>query len=234
MAKIAKVNFNPNKISANPEKSFYIFTQKIMKLNQQGKNIDLSRFSKELYQLGDSFEAKNQKELMNKKAKKLAETLVAKNDNNMAGIIYSFLIKFNQENTKLVEEFATSALAIAKRLNDPMHVMARCNDLKEIYKTFPPKEDKLLKVLYEEKRALNKIITDYDNVKTKYNTINRQMKPVSNYRILLADIKFEIGKQLTNKDEKLAMQEIAEARAIYEEYKLTNRLASLEEFIGNK
>ena len=171
---------------------------------------------------------------MNKKAKKLAETLVAKNDNNMAGIIYSFLIKFNQGNTKLVEEFATSALAIAKRLNDPMHVMARCNDLKEIYKIFPPKDDKLLKVLYEEKRALNKIITDYDNVKTKYNTINRQMKPVSNYRILLADIKFEIGKQLTNKDEKLAIQEIAEARAIYEEYKLTNRLASLEDFIGNK
>ena len=234
MAKIAKVNFNPNKISSSPEKSFDIFTQKIMKLNQQGKKVDLSGFSNELYQLGDSFEAKNQKELMNKKARKLAETLVAKNDNNMAGIIYSFLIKFNQDNPRLVEEFATSALAIAKRLNDPMHVMARCNDLKDIYKVFPAKDDKLLKVLYEEKRALNKIITDYDNVKSKYNTVNRQMKPISNYKILLADVKFEIGKQLLSKNDMVATQEIAEARAIYEEYKLTNRLACLEEFLGNK
>ena len=52
--------------------------------------------------------------------------------------------------------------------------------------------------------------------------------------ILLADVKFEIGKQLLSKNDMVATQEIAEARAIYDEYKLTNRLASLEEFLGNK
>lgn len=232
MAKIAKVNFNPNKISSNPEKSFDIFTQKIMKFNQQGKKVDLSGFSNELYQLGDSFEAKNQKELMNKKARKLAETLVAKNDNNMAGIIYSFLIKFNQDNPRLVEEFATSALAIAKRLNDPIHVMARCYDLKEIYKIFPPKDDKLVKVLFEEKRALNKIVSDYNSVKSRYKTVQREMKPIENYKILLADTKFEIAKELINSDTKLAQQELAEAKVLYEELGLIDRISKIEEILS--
>ena len=35
MAKIAKGNFNPNKISANPEQSFEIFTQKVLKIKEQ-------------------------------------------------------------------------------------------------------------------------------------------------------------------------------------------------------
>lgn len=228
MAKIAKVNFNPNKISANPEKSFEIFTQKVLKIKEQGRKLDLSGFSNELYTLGDSFEAKNQKELMNKKAKKLAETLVAKNDSNMAGIIYSFLIKFNKGNFKLVEEYATSALAIAKRLNDPIHVMARCYDLKEIYKIFPPKDDKLIKVLFEEKKALNKIVSDYDSVKSRYKTVQREMKPVENYKILLANTKLEIAKELINSDPKSAQQELTEAKVIYEEIGLTNKIADLE------
>lgn len=232
MAKIAKVNFNPNKINANPEKSFEIFTQKVLKIKDQRRQLDLSGFSNELYRLGDSFEAKNQKELMNKKAKKLAETLVAKNDSNMAGIIYSFLIKFNKGNFTLVEEYATSALAIAKRLNDPIHVMARCYDLKEIYKTFPPKDDKLVKVLFEEKRALNKIVSDYNSVKSRYKTVQREMKPIENYKTLLADTKFEIAKELINSDTKLAQQELAEAKVLYEDLGLIDRISKIEELLS--
>ena len=232
MAKIAKVNFNPNKINANPEKSFEIFTQKVLKFKDQGRKLDLSGFSNELYRLGDSFEAKNQKELMNKKAKKLAETLVAKNDSNMAGIIYSFLIKFNKGNFTLVEEYATSALAIAKRLNDPIHVMARCYDLKEIYKIFPPKDDKLVKVLFEEKRALSKIVSDYNNVRSRYKTVQREMKPIENYKTLLADTKFEIAKELINSDTKLAQQELAETKVLYEELGLIDRISKIEEILS--
>jgi hypothetical protein len=67
--KVVKVKFSPEKINANPEKSFDIFSQNVMKYIQRGKKVDMSGFSNELYQLGDSFEAKNQKELMNKKSK---------------------------------------------------------------------------------------------------------------------------------------------------------------------
>ena len=231
--KVVKVKFNPNKIASNPEKSFDIFSQKILKSAQRGQKVDLSGFSNELYQLGDSFEAINKKELMNKRSKQLAENLVRQNLDSMAGAIYSFLIKFNKGNFSLVEEFATSALAIAKRLNDPMHVMARCNDLREIYKILPPKDDKFMKVLYEEKRALGKIVNDYDGVKKRYNTVNREMKPRDNYRILLADVKFEIGKRQIGKDDKLALQELSEAKAMYEELGISDKISCVEEFMNS-
>ena len=101
--KVVKVKFNPNKIVSNPEKSFDIFSQKILKSTQRGQKVELSGFSNELYQLGDSFEAINKKELMNKRSKQLAENLVRQNLDSMAGAIYSFLIKFNKGNFRLLK-----------------------------------------------------------------------------------------------------------------------------------
>ena len=41
------------------------------------------------------------------------------------------MIRLNPKHTTVVEQVATNALAIAKRLNDPVHIMARANDLKK-------------------------------------------------------------------------------------------------------
>ena len=48
--------------------------------------------------------------------------------------MYSLLLRINPKNSPIIEQIARNALLIAKRLHDPVHIMARANDLKEIYK----------------------------------------------------------------------------------------------------
>ena len=213
-----KIMFSKNNISKDINKSLSSFSDRTVKALKRNFKINTSDFSEELTVLGINFEKQNQKPVLNKAAKKLAETIVSLGDNNLAGIVYSFLIKFNEGNAKLVEELATNALAIAKRQHDPVHIMARANDLKEIYNVVSPKSDKLLDVLYTEKRALKDIVTNYDNVQKRHNTITKKMKPVGVYEVKLASVKYDIGKLLVDKDPNLAKSELQESMAIYEKY----------------
>lgn len=192
---------------ANPNKTFDVFSQRVLKNIKRGQKLNLQDFTKELTTFEDCFEANEN--ILNKKSKNLAETLVSLNKDSMASIVYNFLIKVNNGNIKLIEEFATNALKIAKRLNDPVGIMARANDLREVYKVFPPKNDKFMSILYDEKHALNKIINNFDNLQKQ----NKNLKPKESYQALLADVKFDIGTR--HNDKNIAKQELSEAKTIY-------------------
>ena len=171
-----------------------------------------------LYLVGDSFVNQNAKEQMNKKSTWFAESLVSQKANDLAGIIYSILVKLNYDNPSLREKFATNALAIATRVKDPIHIMARANDLKEIYKITAKGSDKHIKVLYQEKRALNDIINNYDKLKQEHRTVSRDLSPIDGYKKKLGAIKFEIGSLLLNKEPILAKNELEGAREIYSQF----------------
>lgn len=213
-----KITFSKSYVSKDINKSLSSFSERTVKALKRRSEIKPADFSEELNVLGINFEKQNQKSVLNKAGKKLAETIVSLGDNNLAGIVYSFLIKFNEGNSKLVEEFATNALAIAKRQHDPVHIMARANDLKEIYKVTAPASDKYLNVLYTEKRALNDIVSNYDNVQNRHNTVARKMKPREVYEVKLASVKYDIGKFLVEKDPNLARKELSESMQIIEKH----------------
>lgn len=217
------LNTNPVSFKADVNKSFDVFSQRVIKGVKRGQKIDLQTFSKDLTKFEDSFET--DKNILNKKSKNLAETLVSLNKDNMASIVYGFLIRVNNGNIKLAEEFATNALKIAKRLNDPVNIAARANDLKEVYRVFPPKNEKFISILYDEKHALNKIINNYDNIQKQ----NKNLKAKEDYQLLLADVKFEIGKR--HSDKNLARQELIEAKTIYENLGMTEKTERLNEFL---
>ena len=216
MAKVMKIGCAKQKLQANPQKSFQIMSDKILKGVKRNQSIPSGSFAYELKDLGDVFAERGQKSEMNKASKKLAETLVASKNSDLAGVIYSFLVKFNEDNPKVAEEFAVNGLAVAKRLKDDVHIVARCHDLRDIYKASDPKSDKLLKTMYEEKRALSNIVNDYSAAEKRYNTISRKMAPKSKYEFLLGSVKIEIGKFLLEKEPKTAMIELKEARVIFE------------------
>ena len=216
MAKVMKIGCAKQKLQANPQKSFQIMSDKILKGVKRNQSIPSGSFAYELKDLGDVFAERGQKSEMNKASKKLAETLVASKNSDLAGVIYSFLVKFNEDNPKVAEEFAVNGLAVAKRLKDDVHIVARCHDLRDIYKASDPKSDKLLKTMYEEKRALSNIVNDYSAAEKRYNTISRKMAPKSKYEFLLGSVKLEIGKFLLEKEPKTAMIELKEARVIFE------------------
>lgn len=212
MTTISPINFK-----ANPEKSFEVFSQQVLKSAKRGQKTNLKDFTKRLTSFTDTFESN--KDVMNKKTKKFAETLVSLNNDSLASVVYSFLIKLNHGNLAVVEEFATNALKIAKRLKDPVHVMARANDLREVYKIVPPKGDKFINVLYDEKQALKDIIKNYDSIQAK----SKKLKPKENYKTLLAEVQFDIG--LRHKDKNVAQKELLEAKGLYLELGLEDKAA---------
>lgn len=215
---MTKVKFNPVQI-AQAKKSFDALSYNTIRSTKLSKPINPLVFSNQLREIGDVFVKEDQKDRMNILTKKLAETLVSLKNLPIAGRIYSYLIKFNKGDRKLIEEYATNALIIAKRLHDPVHTMARANDLKEVYKFTQPHSDKHLSVLYDEKRALNTIVRNYESSKRRFVSINTEMKPVENYEEQLAGIKIEIAETLIKRgDNSAAKLELEGALEIYEKY----------------
>lgn len=213
--KILKLAFNPKVLERKPVESYDICAQKVIKAVQKNTVVDKPSFSRVLYLLGDSFESTGNRTQMNNKSKWFAEKLVSLKSNDLAGIVYSLLIKLNYDSPKLREEFATRALANAVRIKDPIHIMARANDLKEVYKITAHGSDKHLKVLYQEKRALNDIINNYDKLQKSHTTISRDLKPLEGYQLKLAAIKVEIAELLLKKDPTLAKKELLESQEMY-------------------
>lgn len=208
-----KLIFNEKNVS-DPNKAFDIFESKVTKIVTKKDKVDPSSFFAELNSIFNKFIENNKLDKINKSSVKLAEKLVGLGDGRLAAIIYSLLIKANSNNVQLVEHFATSALAIAKRINDPVHIMARCEDLRKIYSTNCPPSEKLLRILYEEKRALNFITKNYEGAQNRFQTISKQMKPIENYKIMQAGIQIEIAKILKNTNKTDAIIELESAYSL--------------------
>ena len=228
---LMKVKFNTQNLNNNPKAAFDIFKQKITKSIREKENIDLSAFSNELHTLGDVFEKQNNKVLMNKASKNFAQQLVNLKENNLAGIIYSFLIKFNEGNNELVKEFATNALAIAKRFHDPVHIMARTRNLADIYHKTEPGSQNHLKMLYEEKRAIRDVIKNYDNLSNRHKTIKTGLKPIKNYEQMLSIVLVSIAKIIRKTDPKQAIEELTLAQSIISKYEKGNLSYQIERLL---
>ncbi len=202
--------------NAKIKKTFNSFSSEVIKTLKKKKELNYTEFSYKLKELGDVFIKNEEKDLMNSFSVRFAETLVGMKQYDLAGRVYSYLIKLNKGDSMTVESLATNALIIAKRQRDYVHVMARANDLKEIYKSIVPNTDKHLRALYDEKRALSAIVKEYEIIKNKKRNYKKQLKPKLNYEKKLAAIRFEIAKVLLSKKEyNAAKNELFEALEIY-------------------
>lgn len=200
-------------------KNFDIYVNNIEKNAKRHSKINDKDFRYKVQEFGDSFTNSNELPKFNKTAQKFAEKLVSLNNDKLAGIIYSTLIKLNRgKDAQFVEEVATKALAIAKRKNDIVHIAARTNDLKEIYKLSEYGSDRHLKILQEEKRALKNICDNYPSAKNRFETISRQMQPIERYEEMLAAIRLEVAEVLIkrNSDLPIAKQELLLAKETYD------------------
>lgn len=208
--KIHKLRFTEENIT-NPNKAFDIFESQVTKILTQKGKVDPSSFFAELNGISKKFLANNQLDRINKNNIKFAEKLVGLGDGRLAAIIYSLLIKLNSNNIELVERLATNGLAIARRFHDPVHIMARCEDLRKIYNETCPQSEKMLKILYEEKRALNSICKNYKGAQNRFQTISKEMKPIENYQIMQGAIQIQIAKILKSTNPKEAIKELESA-----------------------
>lgn len=226
-----KIKFNPNQIKRSPAAAFDVFKSKITRNLNNKEEIPQKAFYAELGTIGDAFVAQNNLQTMNNKSNQFAEFLVSKGCNNLAGIVYSFLIKINKNNPEEVEKLATKALAIAKRHHDPVHIMARANDLRNIYKKTEPGSDRLLKILYTEKRALVDICNNYNGSKNRFHTGETEMKPVEKYEILLGMVKLDIAQIIKKQNRTEALTEITEAYELLKKHNIKKFLSDAKNLL---
>ena len=222
-----KLTFTPRQIE-NPASAFNYLARRVTTSTKQNEKIDLQSFYSMLANIGDSFVKKSQKEVMNKNSKRLAEQLVSLGNETLAGIIYSFLIKLNIKNAKIVEQLAYNALAIAKRFNDPVHIMARCENLNKILLHKNPKDKQRLKILFEEKRALTNICKNYNNMEPRYKTISRKLKPLNVYENMLCNTKIQIAKFLQDSNKTQCLLELNEAMKIAVKLNKSGKIKEIE------
>ena len=213
-----KLKFSPREMN-DPNKAFNIFQKKVISISKRKEEVDPKSFYAQLAGIGDRFEECAQREAMNKNSKRFAETLVSLGNGNLAGVIYSFLIKLNHNKPAIIEQLAYNGLAVAKRFNDPIHIMARCEDLNRIYSITDPKSTKRLRLLYEEKRALNKICKDYDSAQGRFMTISKEMKPLDAYQRMLCHVKIRIARAEKKNNPNQAIYELESAKEIANELK---------------
>lgn len=221
----------------NPKKAFDLFENRITKAVKNNGKVNQESFYVQLNSICNEFKNRAQTDLMNKNIKRFAENLVSLGNGALASIIYSLLIKLNLDNPKLLEGLVLNGLAIAKRFNDPVHIMARCEDLRRLYVANGVQDEKLVKVLYDEKRALKTICTNYGGAQNRYNSLRREMKPLKNYQTMLGAIKIQIAKSIKDKSPKDALHELQSAYELLKisgDKKFINEIPSLLDELAKK
>ena len=223
-----KIQFNPKFIYKNPHKAYGEFKQAVVTNINKSQQINCDSFYAEFKTFADAFGKRKKIQELNAISRSLIEFLVNKNQDHLASIAYSALIKMNENNPKAVEELALKALAIATRFNDPVHKMARANDLINIYSKSERGSDRHVKYLRIANRALMDICKNYDRtIKLRFRSISRDVKPLENYELLLCDTKLKIAKYTAENELSNAKYELEEAKKLYEK----NKNCSIEESI---
>lgn len=212
-----KIYFRPKEFN-KPDRALSVLAYKVKKGIKNKEKIDLPSYYSSFTNISEVYEKQNNITELNKKSKQFAETLVNLGSPNLAGIIYSVLIKINKSNPEIVEQLATNALAIAKRFNDNVHIMARCENLARIYEKREFGSHKHIKTLYTEKKSLAEICKDYDKTKKRFRTISTKMKPIENYEKMLSTVKLRIAEIIMHENPKEALYELEGAKSLLEKH----------------
>ena len=222
--------FNPRLLSRNSLLAFRRMSDNVHGTISSGQAVDRRSLFASVQTLGDTFESQGQKHLLNSEGAILAQSLAARKEYDLSSIIYGILIKRNKENPFLLEEFAKKALASAKKTKDAIHIMARADDLNNLYRITEYGSKKHLKVLFEEKNALLSIINNYEGAIRNYRTISRKPLSKEHYEFMLCGIRMEIAKILEAEYPLQAIKELEAAQRLISKYgegTLTYRISNL-------
>lgn len=218
------------RITDDALKVFKQLSKNVNKSIKTGEQIDTKTFATTVRFIGDSFEYQGQKYLMNSKGGDFAESLVCQNRFDLASILYGILIKSNSNNPALLEHFAQRGLAAAKKSKDPIHIMARADDLNNLYRMTEYGSKKHLKALSEEKCALLEFVKHYQKAVQSYKTITRKPLNLDHYEFMLCGIRMEIAKITMDSNPFIAINELEAAQKLMQKHgdgTLTRRIEML-------
>ena len=192
------------------------------------KRPDLHYVSSQLQRYENQYKKINALESFLEKASKLAVGLETRGMTDLAGIIYSGLVKIPTLPLEIREDIILKGLENAKNNEDNVHVLARIVDLKYLYKVGKSKK-KYIKTLFAEEKILKSIVNEYEKNKLAYRNLARDMSPIEKYNFLLATSKVDLGKALLRTNPEMAYAKLEEAQRIF----LKQKKIKEAEFVSN-
>ncbi len=162
----------------------------------------------------------------------LATKLIANENHNFAGIIYSALCKLTEYMPDKLEIIAKKGYELAKEKGDYVHMMARLNNLRKVYYRRPDKVYEYVQVLYKQEKCLKELTYNYETAASAYSTVIRKPAPREDYEQMLAYVQTEIGKLTRKKHPNDAFKKLLSARKIFEKYNNQQSIAYIDLLIG--
>ncbi len=178
------------------------------------KRPDAQYVSSQLKRYENQYKRINALESFIENTSKLVNGLESRGLNDIAGIIYSGLVKIPTLSYEIKENIILKGLKNAKNNGDNVHILARIVDLKYLYKNCKAKK-KYIKTLFEEEKILKSIVSEYEKNKSAYRTVARSMSTIEKYNFKLATSKVDLGKALLRTNPEMAYVKLEEAQRIF-------------------
>ena len=145
----------------------------------------------------------------------LAQMLFNHYKDDYVGIIMSVLCKTNEARPQALEYFAWKGFDIARMNRDFVHMMARLNDLRNVYIENPACFRQYMDVLFRQEHCLHKLTSYYDDVSKNYHSVSREIAPRGTYEEMLAYTQTEIGRITKYSNPKDARYKLSSAHNIF-------------------
>lgn len=184
-------------------------------LKEKKGKISPETFADEFGKIRKHYLASRQSDTFCLEADILASKMIEENNIDFAGIILSSLCKITQFIPEQLENFALKGLHVARINKDPIHIMARLNDLRKLYFRRPEKLYEYVQVLYQQEKCLKELTRNYDNSVKSFHTLARNAAPRKDYKLMLAHVQTEIGKITKRKHPLDAKSKLISAREIF-------------------
>lgn len=168
--------------------------------------IEPKTLSSDLHIIGKQCNTTQLKDFLTNTFIKIAERMSDANQDNLAGIIYSYLVKINIDNFPVQEAVALKALKIAQKQKDSVHIASRANELADIYKFISKKN--YLKYLKVKRNALKDVCTNYETAGNRFRTISREYNSKDVYVLTLIRTEIDIAKTLMHDKPEVAKREL--------------------------
>ena len=149
----------------------------------------------------------------------LVTNVIEKNRSDLAGIIISGLCKIVDLPATQLEKIAKKGYYVAKKNDDPIHMMSRLEDLRRVLVGKKDRFYDYLHTLFKEEKCLERIVNDYDDLKDNRRTVLRELKPIESYQKMLAHVQVDIAKVTKKKEPENATKRLLEAREVFEKFK---------------
>ena len=192
------------------------FSRYVLKNRDTISNKD---FSRQLHQLRKSYgRTYHAEDTFSREADMLADELFDLNKYDFVSIIMSTLCKINRYRMDALEFFARKGLSIAEIQGDYVHMVARLNDLRNIYFNNPAYKNEYIHVLRKEENYLKIITQSYDNAKKSFCTCGHKMAPIKTYELMLAQIQADLAKYIKNSNPQEAKKKLTSALRLFNKH----------------